>query len=224
MRIDIITVLPELLQSPFNHSIIQRAKDKGLVEIHIHALRDYADNKYKQVDDYPYGGGAGMVIMPSPLAKCIEKLKAERSYDEIIFLTPDGLPAKQKLVNTLSLTENLLIISGHYKGIDQRIRDKYVTLEISIGDFVVTGGEIPTALLVDGIVRLIPGVISNEESALSDSFQDGLLASPVYTRPAEFEGMKVPDVLLSGNFKEIENWRLEQAEKRTQEKRPDLFN
>ncbi|MBX2986031.1 MAG: tRNA (guanosine(37)-N1)-methyltransferase TrmD [Bacteroidia bacterium] len=224
MRIDIITVLPELLQSPFNHSIIQRAKDKGLVEIHIHALRDYADNKYKQVDDYPYGGGAGMVIMPSPLAKCIEKLKAERSYDEIIFLTPDGLPAKQKLVNTLSLTENLLIISGHYKGIDQRIRDKYVTLEISIGDFVVTGGEIPTALLVDGIVRLIPGVISNEESALSDSFQDGLLAPPVYTRPAEFEGMKVPDVLLSGNFKEIENWRLEQAEKRTQEKRPDLFN
>ena len=165
-----------------------------------------------------------MVIMPSPLAKCIEKLKAERSYDEIIFLTPDGLPAKQKLVNTLSLTENLLIISGHYKGIDQRIRDKYVTLEISIGDFVVTGGEIPTALLVDGIVRLIPGVISNEESALSDSFQDGLLAPPVYTRPAEFEGMKVPDVLLSGNFKEIENWRLEQAEKRTQEKRPDLFN
>ena len=224
MRIDIITVLPELLQSPFNHSIIQRAKDKGLVEIHIHALRDYADNKYKQVDDYPYGGGAGMVIMPSPLAKCIEKLKAERSYDEIIFLTPDGLPAKQKLVNTLSLTENLLIISGHYKGIDQRIRDKYVTFEISIGDFVVTGGEIPTALLVDGIVRLIPGVISNEESALSDSFQDGLLAPPVYTRPAEFEGMKVPDVLLSGNFKEIENWRLEQAEKRTQEKRPDLFN
>lgn len=223
MRIDIITVLPELLQSPFNYSIVKRAQDKGLAELHIHNLRDYADNKYKQVDDYPYGGGAGMVIIPVPLSKCIEKLKSERVYDEIIFLTPDGIPAKQKIVNTLSLKENLLIISGHYKGIDQRIRDKYVTMELSIGDFVVTGGEIPTALLVDGIVRLIPGVISNEESALSDSFQDGLLAPPVYTRPADFDGMKVPEILLSGNFKEIEKWRMEQAEKLTQEKRPDLL-
>lgn len=223
MRIDVITVLPELLESPLNHSIVKRAKDKGLAEIHLHNLRDFAENKYKQVDDYPYGGGAGMVLMPIPLSKNIEKLKSERDYDEIIFLTPDGKSANQSMVNTLSLKQNLMIISGHYKGIDQRIRDKYVTLEISIGDFVVTGGEIPTALLVDGIVRLLPGVIGNEESALSDSFQDGLLAPPVYTRPADFEGMKVPEILLSGDLKKIENWRLEQSEIITEQKRPDLL-
>lgn len=224
MRVDIITVVPELLQSPLGHSIVKRAQDKGLAEIVLHNLRDYAENKYKQVDDYPYGGGAGMVIMALPLSKCINKLMGKRSYDQIIFMSPDGLKAEQSLVNKLSLAQNLMIICGHYKGIDQRIRDKYVTMEISIGDFVVTGGEIPAALLVDGIVRLLPGVLGNEESALSDSFQDGLLAPPVYTRPAEFEGMTVPDVLLSGHNQKIENWRLEQSEKNTAQKRPDLLN
>lgn len=223
MRIDILTVVPELLESPLNHSIIKRAKEKGKVEIVVHNIRDYADNKYKQVDDYPYGGGAGMVLMPGPLALCIENLQKERTYQEIIFMTPDGEPTTQKRVNRLSLLQNLIVISGHYKGIDQRIRDRYVTLELGIGDFVVTGGELPTAMLVDGIVRLIPGVIGNEESALNDTFQDGLIAPPVYTRPAVFDGMKVPDVLLSGDFNKIETWRMEQSEMLTQQKRPDLL-
>ncbi|MCK9480530.1 MAG: tRNA (guanosine(37)-N1)-methyltransferase TrmD [Bacteroidia bacterium] len=223
MRIDILTVLPELFESPLQHSIMKRAQEKGVVEIHVHNLRDYAVNKYGQVDDYPYGGAAGMVLMPEPLSKWIEQLQSERQYDEVVFLTPDGEPTRQSHVNKLSLSQNLLIISGRYKGIDQRIRDKYVTLELSIGDFVVTGGELPTALLIDGIVRLIPSVLSNEESALSDSFQDGLLAPPVYTRPVEFKGMKVPDVLLSGNHAEIEKWQLSEAERLTKEKRPDLL-
>lgn len=224
MRIDIVSAVPELLQSPLEHSIVKRAKEKNLVEIHIHALRDFSVNKYKQIDDYPYGGGAGMVLMPEPLSKCIEKLLSERKYDAIIFFTPDGKSANQQMVNQLSLQQNLLFICGHYKGIDQRIRDLYVTQEISIGDFVVTGGEIPACLLADAIVRLIPGVIGNEESALSDSFQDGLLAPPVYTRPAEFKGLQVPEILLSGNTPKIEEWRLEQAIKITTEKRPDLLN
>lgn len=224
MRIDIVSAVPELLQSPLEHSIVKRAKEKNLVEIHIHALRDFSVNKYKQIDDYPYGGGAGMVLMPEPLSKCIEKLLSERKYDAIIFFTPDGKSANQQMVNQMSLQQNLLFICGHYKGIDQRIRDLYVTQEISIGDFVVTGGEIPACLLADAIVRLIPGVIGNEESALSDSFQDGLLAPPVYTRPAEFKGLQVPEILLSGNTPKIEEWRLEQAIKITTEKRPDLLN
>lgn len=224
MRIDIVSAVPELLQSPLEHSIVKRAKEKNLVEIHIHSLRDFSINKYKQIDDYPYGGGAGMVLMPEPLSKCIEKLLSERTYDAIIFFTPDGKSANQQMVNQLSLQQNLLFICGHYKGIDQRIRDLYVTQEISIGDFVVTGGEIPACLLADAIVRLIPGVIGNEESALSDSFQDGLLAPPVYTRPAEFKGLQVPEILLSGNTPKIEEWRLEQAIKITTEKRPDLLN
>jgi tRNA (guanine37-N1)-methyltransferase len=223
MRLDLITVLPDLLFSPLNHSIVKRAQDKGLVQICVHNLRDYGKNKYKQVDDYPYGGGAGMVLMPEPLAECIENLKAERTYDHIIFMTPDGTPAKQTMVNSLSLCQNLMIICGHYKGVDQRIRDLYVDLEICIGDFVVTGGELPAAMLVDGIVRLLPGVIGNEESALSDSFQDGLLSPPVYTRPAEFKGLKVPEVLLCGDPSKILTWQMDEAERITQIKRPDLL-
>jgi tRNA (guanine37-N1)-methyltransferase len=223
MRLDLITVLPELLHSPFNHSIVKRAQEKGLAEIQIHNLRDFSKNKYKQVDDYPYGGAAGMVLMAEPLSDCIEKLKSERSYDQIIFMTPDGTPAKQTMVNSLSLCQNLMIICGHYKGIDHRIRDLYVDLEICIGDFVVTGGELPAAMLVDGIVRLLPGVIGNEESALSDSFQDGLLSPPVYTRPAEFKGLKVPEVLLSGDPSKILAWQMDEAERITQQKRPDLL-
>ncbi|MBK7763535.1 MAG: tRNA (guanosine(37)-N1)-methyltransferase TrmD [Bacteroidetes bacterium] len=223
MHIDIITVLPELLESPLNHSIMKRAKEKGLLHIHVHQLRDYAINKYGQVDDTQYGGGAGMVMMCEPLARCIEKLKDERTYDEIIYLTPDGVNFHQRIANMLSMKQNLLLICGHYKGIDQRIRDKYVTLEISIGDYVLSGGELAAAILVDSIGRLIPGVLNDETSALTDSHQDGLLAPPVYTRPANFEGMEVPEILLNGNFKLIEEWRHEQSVLRTQERRPDLM-
>jgi tRNA (guanine37-N1)-methyltransferase len=223
MRIDIVTLLPELLESPLNHSIMQRAKERGLLDIHLHQLRDYAINKHGQVDDMQYGGGAGMVIMCEPLSKVIEKLKSERDYDEIIYLTPDGKTFQQKIANTLSLKNNLMMICGHYKGIDQRIRDLYITLEISIGDYVLSGGELAAAILVDSIGRLIPGVLNDETSALTDSHQDGLLAPPVYTRPAEFKGVKVPEVLLNGNFKLIDEWRQDQAIQRTEERRPDLM-
>lgn len=223
MRIDIITVVPELLESPFNHSILKRAKERNLLQIHIHHLRDFAINKYGQVDDTQYGGGAGMVLMCEPLGDAIKKLKSERVYDDIIYLTPDGQTFHQRTANTLSLKENLLLICGHYKGIDQRIRDLYVTREISIGDYVLSGGELAAAIVVDSVARLIPGVLNDETSALTDSHQDNLLAPPVYSRPAEYEGLKVPDVLLSGNFKLIDEWRQDQALKRTEERRPDLL-
>lgn len=208
---------------PLQHSIMKRAQDKGLLEIHIHNLRQYAINEYGQVDDAPYGGGAGMVLMCEPLAKAIDELKAERSYDDIIYLTPDGITLKQGMVNRLSLHNNIMMICGHYKGIDQRIRDMYVTVEISIGDYVLSGGELAAAVLTDSIGRLIPGVLNDETSALTDSHQDGLLAPPVYTRPAEFRGHKIPDILLSGHFQKIEDWRYEQAVERTQERRPDML-
>lgn len=223
MRFDIITVLPGLLESPFAHSILQRAQKKGLVEIHVHNLRDYTQNKQKSVDDYPYGGGSGMVMQIEPFANCIEKLKAERGYDEIIFMTPDGLTLNQEMANELSIKGNIMILCGHYKGIDQRIRDIYITREVSIGDFVLSGGELPAAIVVDAIVRLIPGVLSDETSALSDSFQGGLLDAPIYTRPADWKGHKVPDILLSGDQNKIEQWRYEQALERTQKRRPDLL-
>ncbi|MBL7774037.1 MAG: tRNA (guanosine(37)-N1)-methyltransferase TrmD [Chitinophagaceae bacterium] len=223
MRIDIITVVPELLESPFNHSILKRAKERNLLQIHIHHLRDFAINKYGQVDDTQYGGGAGMVLMCEPLGDAIKKLKSERVYDDIIYLTPDGQTFHQRTANTLSLKENLMLICGHYKGIDQRIRDLYVTREISIGDYVLSGGELAAAIVVDSVARLIPGVLNDETSALTDSHQDNLLAPPVYSRPAEYEGLKVPDVLLSGNFKLIDEWRQDQALKRTEERRPDLL-
>lgn len=223
MRFDIITVLPGLLESPFAHSILQRAQKKGLVEIHVHNLRDYTQNKQKSVDDYPYGGGSGMVMQIEPFANCIEKLKAERDYDEIIFMTPDGLTLNQEMANELSIKGNIMILCGHYKGIDQRIRDIYITREVSIGDFVLSGGELPAAIVVDAIVRLIPGVLSDETSALSDSFQGGLLDAPIYTRPADWKGHKVPDILLSGDQNKIEQWRYEQALERTQKRRPDLL-
>ncbi|MCC7331617.1 MAG: tRNA (guanosine(37)-N1)-methyltransferase TrmD [Flavobacteriales bacterium] len=224
MRIDIITVLPELLQGPLTSSIVKRAQDKNLAEIVIHSLRDYSTNKHKTVDDYAFGGGAGMVLQPQPISDCIEKLLAERKYDEIIYMTPDGEILKQTTVNALSIKKNLMILAGHYKGVDQRIRDIYVTKEISIGDYVLTGGELPAAILADAIIRLIPGVLGDETSALTDSFQDNLLSPPVYTRPEEFKGIRVPDVLLSGNHKKIEEWRDEQALKRTQQRRPDLLD
>lgn len=223
MRIDIITVLPELLESPFSASILKRAQEKGLVEVVVHNLRDYSTNKQKSIDDYAFGGGAGMVMQIEPIAACIEKLQAERSYDEIIYMTPDGETMKQGMVNTLSLKENLMILAGHYKGVDERIRELFITKEISIGDFVLTGGELPAAILADAIIRLIPGVISDETSALTDSFQDNLLAPPVYTRPEDYNGNKVPDILLSGNHKAIEKWREEKAIERTQQRRPDLL-
>ena len=223
MRIDIISVAPNLLESPFNHSIIKRAKEKGLVEIVIHDLRKYGLGNYKQIDDTQFGGGAGMVLMIEPISNCINKLQSKRTYDEIIYMTPDAKTLNQSTANTLSLKKNILILTGHYKGVDQRIRDKYITKEISIGDYVLTGGELAAAVLVDAVVRLIPGVIGDEQSALTDSFQDNLLSPPVYTRPADFEGMKVPDVLLSGNFPKIDDWRSEQAYKRTEEIRPDLL-
>jgi len=223
MRIDIITVLPELLESPFSYSIVKRAREKGIVDIQVHQLRDFTTYKHRQVDDYPFGGGAGMVLMPQPLAHCIEHLHKERTYDEIIFVTPDGISYNQSVANRLSTLKNVLVICGHYKGIDQRIRDKYVTMEISIGDYVLSGGELAAAVLCDSIVRLIPGAIGDETSALSDSFQDKLLAPPVYTRPAEFDGMKVPAVLLSGHQKNIDDWRHEQSIERTKSRRPDLL-
>ena len=223
MRIDIISAVPKLLESPFNHSIIKRAKENGFLEIKIHDLRDYGLGNYKQIDDTQFGGGAGMVLMIEPITNCIKKLQSERKYDEIIYMTPDAKTLNQTTANTLSLRKNILILTGHYKGIDQRIRDKYITKEISIGDYVLTGGELAAAVLVDSIVRLIPGVIGDEQSALTDSFQDNLLSPPVYTRPAEFEGMKVPEILLSGNFPKIDEWRTEKAYERTKEIRPDLL-
>jgi len=223
MRIDIITVLPELLESPFNASIIKRAIDKGLVEVYLHDLRKYGLNKYNQVDDYPYGGGAGMVLMCEPLDNAISDLKALRTYDEIVYMTPDGTLLNQATSNLMSSMENLMMICGHYKGIDHRIREMHVTREISIGDYVLSGGELAAAVLSDSIIRLIPGVLNDETSALTDSFQDGLLAPPVYTRPADYKGYQVPEVLLSGNFPKIEEWRMECSIERTQKKRPDLL-
>lgn len=223
MRIDIIAVVPELLQSPFEHSIFKRAVEKGLATVHFHDLRQYGLGNYKQIDDYSFGGGAGMVLMIEPIDACISALKAERTYDEVIYLTPDGETLSQPIANALSLKENIIILCGHYKGVDQRVRDHFVTKEISIGDYVLSGGELSAAVLSDAIVRLIPGVLSDETSALTDSFQDNLLAPPIYTRPAEYKGWKVPDILLSGNTPLIENWREEQAYKRTEERRPDLL-
>lgn len=223
MRIDIITVLPEILESPFNHSIIKRAKEKGLVEIVLHNLRDFSDDKHRRVDDYSFGKGAGMVMAIQPIEKAIEKLKSEREYDEIIFTTPDGNLFNQKAANQLSMKTNLLILCGHYKGIDQRIRDHYITMEISVGDYVLTGGELAAAIITDSVVRLLPGVLSDETSALTDSFQDNLLSPPVYTRPAEYKGMKVPEILLSGNDKLVDEWRHEQAVEHTRKLRPDLY-
>jgi len=223
MRFDIITVLPALLDSPFTHSILQRAQKKGIAEIVVHNLRDYATNKQKSVDDYPYGGGSGMVMSIEPFARCIESLKAERDYDEVIFMSPDGVTFNQTIANELSGRGNIMILCGHYKGIDQRVRDLFVTREISIGDYVLSGGELPAAVLVDAIVRLIPGVLNDETSALSDSFQGELLDAPVYTRPADWNGHKVPDVLLSGHEAKINEWRHEQALARTQQRRPDLL-
>lgn len=224
MRIDIITLLPELIKSPFEASILKRAIQKGLVEVHMHDLRRYGLNKYNQVDDYQYGGGAGMVMMIEPLDQLISELKAKHSYDEIIYMTPDGETLNQGIANHLSLKENIIIICGHYKGVDQRVRDLYVTREISIGDYVLSGGELGAAVLCDALIRLIPGVISDETSALTDSFQDGLLAPPVYTRPADYKGHKVPEILLSGNAPAIDQWREDQAYERTKKRRPDLLN
>ncbi len=223
MRIDIITVLPELLKSPFEASILKRAIEKGLVEVHLHNLRDYATNKYKQVDDYQFGGGAGMVLMIEPIDKCISELKSQRNYDEVIYLTPDGDTMNQKMVNSLSLNKNLIMLCGHYKGVDQRVRDTLITREISIGDYVLSGGELGAAVLADAIIRLLPGVLNDETSALTDTFQDNLLAPPVYTRPRDYKGLEVPQILLGGNFPEIEKWREDQALKRTEERRPDLL-
>jgi len=223
MRIDIITVLPELLKSPFEASILKRAIEKNLVEVYFHNLRDYSKNTYKQVDDYQFGGGAGMVMMVEPIDKCITKLKKEREYSEIIYMTPDGVTLNQGIANELSLKKNLIILCGHYKGVDQRVRDYFITREISIGDFVLSGGELAASVLCDAVIRLIPGVLNNETSALTDSFQDGLLAPPIYTRPAEYKGWKVPEILLSGHTEKIEQWRENQAVRRTQEIRPDLL-
>lgn len=224
VRIDIITVLPELLHSPFEASILKRAQEKGLVEVHLHQLRDYAVGNYKQVDDYQFGGGAGMVLMIEPIDKCISQLKAERVYDEVIYMTPDGNTLNQKIANELSLKGNLIILCGHYKGVDQRVRDLFVTKEISIGDYVLSGGELAAAVLADAVIRLLPGVLNDETSALTDTFQDNLLAPPVYTRPADYKGKTVPEILTSGNTPKIERWREEQALQRTQERRPDLLD
>lgn len=223
MRIDIITVLPEILESPFNYSIIKRAKEKGLAEIFIHNLRDFSTDKHRRVDDYSFGKGAGMVMAVQPIENAIETLKKEREYDEIIFTTPDGELFNQKEANAISLKENILILCGHYKGVDQRIRDNYITKEISVGDYVLTGGELASAIIADSVVRLLPGVLSDETSALSDSFQDNLLSPPVYTRPAEYKGMKVPRILLSGNDKLVDDWKLQQSIERTKKLRPDLY-
>ena len=223
MRIDIISVLPELMESPFQTSILKRAMDKGIAEVHFHQLRDWAINKHKQIDDEPYGGGAGMVMMIEPIDKCISDLKSEREYDEVIYLTPDGVTLNQKLANTLSIKNNLIFLCGHYKGIDQRVRELHITKEISIGDYVLTGGELAACVLADSVIRLLPGVLNDEQSALTDSFQDDLLSPPIYTRPDVYKGLEVPKVLLSGDFKKIEDWRHDEAVRITQEKRPDLL-
>lgn len=223
MRIDVISVVPELIKGFFDYSIIKRAIDKQLIEVYFHNLHDYANNAYRQVDDYQFGGGAGMVMMIEPIDKCITALKAERHYDEVIFLTPDGETLQQKTANKLSLSENLIILCGHFKGVDQRVRDHFITKEISIGDYVLSGGELGAAVLCDAVIRLIPGVLSDETSALTDSFQDNLLAPPVYTRPANYKGWEVPEVLTSGNTPKIEQWREEMAYQRTKERRPDLL-
>jgi tRNA (guanine37-N1)-methyltransferase len=223
MRIDILTIFPEMFEGPFNQSILKRAVDKGIVEIYTHNIRDYSTNKHRSVDDYPFGGDAGMVMMIEPIALCIEKLKSERGYDEVIYMSPDGELLEQKLANRCSLFNNIIILCGHYKGIDERIRDHFITKEISIGDYVLSGGELAAAVFCDSIIRLIPGVLNDETSALSDSFQDNLLSPPVYTRPADFRGWKVPDVLLSGNEKLIKQWQMEKAVERTRKRRPGLL-
>ncbi|UII75566.1 tRNA (guanosine(37)-N1)-methyltransferase TrmD [Flagellimonas sp. HMM57] len=224
MRIDIITVLPELLKSPFEASILKRAIEKGLVEVHFHNLRDYSTGNYKQVDDYQFGGGAGMVLMVEPIDKCITGLKEEREYDEIIYMTPDGSTLNQAISNEISLKKNIIILCGHYKGVDQRVRDMFITREISIGDYVLSGGELAAAVFCDAVIRLLPGVLNDETSALTDTFQDNLLAPPVYTRPSNYKGTTVPEVLLSGDFPKIEKWREEKALERTEKLRPDLLN
>lgn len=224
MRIDIITLLPKLLESPFSHSILQRAQDKGLVEVKLHDLRDWATNKQRQLDDYAYGGGAGMVMMIEPIDRCISELKSQRQYDEVIYMTPDGQRFDQSIANQLSLKKNLIILCGHYKGVDERVREAFVTKEISIGDYVLSGGELAAAVVSDAIIRLLPGVLSDETSALTDSYQDNLLAPPVYTRPAEYKGMKVPEVLLSGHQQKIEDWRNQKSIERTEQRRPDLLD
>lgn len=223
MRIDIITIFPEMFDGPFNHSMIKRAQSKGLAEINIHNLRDYSDNKHRKVDDYPFGGGAGMVMMIQPIAACIDKLKSERNYDEIIFMTPDGALFDQPMANKLSMTDNIILMCGHYKGIDERLREHYFTGEISIGNYVLTGGELAAAVVADAVIRLLPGVLSDETSALSDSFQDNLLSPPVYTRPSDYNGWIVPEVLMSGNEKEIKKWQFEKAVERTRSRRPDML-
>lgn len=223
MRIDIISCVPRLLESPFSHSILQRAKDKGLVEVVVHDLRDYTLSKQRQVDDYAFGGGAGMVLMIEPIDRCISQLKSERDYEEVIYMTPDGERLTQSISNEMSLKGNLIILCGHYKGVDERVREAYITREISIGDYVLSGGELAAAVLADSIIRLIPGVLSDETSALTDSFQDDLLAPPIYTRPAEYKGMQVPEILLSGHEKKITDWRYDRAVERTKERRPDLW-
>ncbi len=224
MRLDILTCLPELFDGPLNQSIVKRSQDKGLVEIAIHNLREYSTDKHKNVDDYAFGGGAGMVLTIEPIDKCITKLKAERSYDEVIYMTPDGQTLNQNMANRLSLNQNLIILCGHYKGVDQRVRDYLVTKEISIGDYVLSGGELAAMVLADSLIRLVPGVLHDESSALTDSFQDNLLAPPVYSRPAEYKGWKVPDVLTSGHEAKIEQWRHDEAVKKTEERRPDLLD
>ena len=224
MRIDIITCLPRLLESPFSHSILKRAQDKGLVEVVVHDLRDYASNKQRQVDDYAFGGGAGMVLMIEPIDKCITQLKSERTYQEVIYMTPDGEVMDQGMANELSLKKNIIILCGHYKGVDERVREHLVTREVSVGDYVLSGGELAAAILSDAVIRLIPGVLSDETSALTDSFQDNLIAPPVYTRPADYQGLKVPEVLLSGHEKKIEEWRFEKAVERTKKRRPDMLD
>jgi len=224
MHIDIIAVVPELMQSPLGHSIMQRARDKGLLQVNVHDLRLYGKGKYRQIDDYAFGGGAGMVIMPEPLGNCLDELLAKRKYDEIIYMSPDGEKLDQRMANQLSLYDSLLIVCGHYKGIDERIRTHYITKEISVGDYVLSGGELAACVLVDAIGRLIPGVLNDETSALSDSFQDNLLAPPVYTRPRVYRDMEVPEILLSGHQAKIDQWRYDQAVERTRERRPDLLN
>ncbi|UFK97182.1 tRNA (guanosine(37)-N1)-methyltransferase TrmD [Kaistella faecalis] len=223
MRIDIISVLPELMESPFKTSILKRAVEKGLAEVHFHHLREFGLGKHRQIDDAPYGGSAGMVMMIEPLDQCISQLKAQRDYDEVIYLTPDGETLTQKIANTFSTKQNLIFLCGHYKGIDQRVRDLHITREISIGDYVLTGGELAACVLADSVIRLLPGVLNDEQSALTDSFQDNLLSPPIYTRPSEYKGLKVPDVLLSGNLKKIQDWLHEESVKITLEKRPDLL-